>query len=139
MTPREDAAREAAALGEQLRRHAHLYYVLDQPAWGQEVTQSKAFHVSPFCRVEGLYRFRFLLSFASARTVVRIEHDDAQGPLLRTSVSGALRPATRGALAGAVFRFPLLTLGIFARIRWQALRLWLARVPFNPDRPSPRR
>ncbi|RZL94730.1 MAG: NAD-dependent DNA ligase LigA [Variovorax sp.] len=28
---REDAAREAAALGEQLRRHAHLYYVLDAP------------------------------------------------------------------------------------------------------------
>ncbi|CAN7453517.1 NAD-dependent DNA ligase LigA [Variovorax sp. LjRoot290] len=31
MTTREDAAREAAALGEQLRRHAHLYYVLDVP------------------------------------------------------------------------------------------------------------
>ncbi|MDR6537727.1 NAD-dependent DNA ligase LigA [Variovorax soli] len=31
MTPREEAAREAAALGEQLRRHAHLYYVLDAP------------------------------------------------------------------------------------------------------------
>ncbi|SDD83243.1 DNA ligase (NAD+) [Variovorax sp. CF079] len=31
MTTREDAAREAAALGEQLRRHAHLYYVLDAP------------------------------------------------------------------------------------------------------------
>ena len=31
MTPREEAAREAAALGEQLRRHAHLYYVLDTP------------------------------------------------------------------------------------------------------------
>lgn len=114
-------------------------YVLDQPAWGQEVTASKTFHVSPFCRVEGLYRFRFLLSLASLRTVVRIEHDDAQGPLLRTSVSGALQPATRAALLGAVLRFPLLTLGIFARIRWQALRLWLARVPFNPYRPSPRR
>jgi len=31
MTTREEAAREAAALGEQLRRHAHLYYVLDTP------------------------------------------------------------------------------------------------------------
>lgn len=31
MTTRQDAAREAAALSEQLRRHAHLYYVLDQP------------------------------------------------------------------------------------------------------------
>ncbi|MDN8615877.1 NAD-dependent DNA ligase LigA [Variovorax ginsengisoli] len=31
MPTREDAAREAAALSEQLHRHAHLYYVLDAP------------------------------------------------------------------------------------------------------------
>ncbi|RZI77539.1 MAG: NAD-dependent DNA ligase LigA [Variovorax sp.] len=31
MTKPEDAAREAAALREQLRHHAHLYYVLDAP------------------------------------------------------------------------------------------------------------
>ncbi|MEJ8821318.1 NAD-dependent DNA ligase LigA [Variovorax humicola] len=31
MTTREQAAREAAALSEQLRHHAHLYYVLDAP------------------------------------------------------------------------------------------------------------
>src|SRR3954465_10172716 len=31
MTKHEEAAREAAELGEQLRRHAHLYYVLDAP------------------------------------------------------------------------------------------------------------
>jgi DNA ligase (NAD+) len=30
-TTRDDAAREAAALSEQLHRHAHLYYVLDAP------------------------------------------------------------------------------------------------------------
>ena len=32
MTSRDEAAREAAALSEQLHHHAHLYYVLDQPA-----------------------------------------------------------------------------------------------------------
>jgi DNA ligase (NAD+) len=31
MTTREEAAREAAALSEQLHHHAHLYYVLDAP------------------------------------------------------------------------------------------------------------
>jgi DNA ligase (NAD+) len=31
MTTHDDARREAAALSEQLRRHAHLYYVLDAP------------------------------------------------------------------------------------------------------------
>ncbi len=106
-------------------------YVLDQPAWGRELAAAKVFRVSPFCAVEGRYRFRFLFCASRARTVARIEHDDAQGPLLITSVSGSLQPATPGALRQALWRFPLLTLGIVARIHWQALRLWLARVPLQ--------
>ncbi len=110
-------------------------YVLDAPAWGRELQARKAFHVSPFCRIEGSYRFRFLFSAGRERTVARIDHDDANGPLLRTSVSGTLQPATAAALRGVLWRFPFLTLGIVARIHWQALRLWLARVPFVPHIP----
>ena len=67
-------------------------YLLDAPAWGAPITARKVFHVSPFCPVEGQYRFRFLLAPQRARTVVRIDYEDAQGPLLQTSVSGALQP-----------------------------------------------
>jgi DUF1365 family protein len=111
-------------------------YVLDTPAWGHELQARKAFHVSPFCKIEGGYRFRFLFSAGRDRTVVRIDHDDTRGPLLRTSVSGTLRPATAAALRGVLWRFPLLTLGIVARIHWQGLLLWLARVPVIPHRPA---
>ena len=111
-------------------------YVLDTPAWGHELQARKAFHVSPFCKIEGGYRFRFLFSAGRDRTVVRIDHDDARGPVLRTSVSGTLRPATAAALRGVLWRFPLLTLGIVARIHWQGLLLWLARVPVIPHRPA---
>lgn len=107
-------------------------YVLDDPAWGVELKADKAFHVSPFCQVEGSYRFRFLLSPGRDRTVVRIDHDDAQGALLRTSVGGELQAVTRATLRRALWRYPLLTAGIVVRIHWQALRLWLARVPFVP-------
>lgn len=106
-------------------------YVLDKAQWGRDVAARKAFHVSPFCRVEGGYRFRFLWPRGRERIVVRIDHDDDAGPLLRTSVSGSLEPLTRRAAALALLRFPLLGLGIVARIHWQALRLWLARVPFH--------
>lgn len=105
-------------------------YVLDQPAWGRELEARKAFHVSPFCRVEGRYRFRFLFTAGRTRTVVRIEHDDEEGPLLSTSVSGELQPASRIAVRSALWRYPFLTVGIVARIHWQAMKLWLARVPY---------
>jgi DUF1365 family protein len=126
-------------------------YLLDGPglAFGRELHARKVFHVSPFCRVAGDYRFRFMrtdlgnTAHASAgpaglgRSVVRIEHHDEQGALLLTSVSGHLQPLTAGALRQTFWRMPLVTLGVVARIHWQALRLWRLRVPFvrKPDRP----
>jgi DUF1365 family protein len=84
--------------------------------------------VSPFCRIEGQYRFRFLTS--GQRVVMRIEYDDREGPLLLTSLSGDLRPISDASLAAAFFRFPLFTLGVIVRIHWQAIKLWVKRVPY---------
>ncbi len=114
-------------------RHCYLLAGADL-AYGRELAAAKRFHVSPFCTVEGGYRFRFMRTQADAggagRTVARIEHDDAQGPLLLTSVSGELAPLTPERLRQALWRMPLLTLGVVARIHWHALRLMLKRVPF---------
>ncbi|HYF43819.1 MAG TPA: DUF1365 domain-containing protein [Ramlibacter sp.] len=105
-------------------------YLLDAPAWGRELHADKAFHVSPFCPVEGGYRFRFLLTPGGDRTVARIDYDDAQGPLIETSVSGRLEPVTPSSLRRALWRHPAMTLGVIARIHWQALRLAAKRVRF---------
>ena len=67
---------------------------------------------------------------STARTVARIDHHDAAGVLLQTSVSGLLEPATTRSLRAAFFAMPLMTLVVVARIHWQALRLWSRRVPF---------
>ncbi|OYU74871.1 MAG: DUF1365 domain-containing protein, partial [Burkholderiales bacterium PBB5] len=92
-------------------------------------------HVSPFNQIEGGYRFRFMRtdgggSEGQGRTVARIDYDDTQGPLLLTSVSGDLMPLTPQRLRATLWRMPLLSFGVVARIHWQALRLALKRVPF---------
>jgi len=107
-------------------------YLLDAPAYGREQRAGKALHVSPFLAVAGEYRFNFMRTADGCRTVARIDLHDANGPVLRTSVSGRLEEASAGALRRAFCRFPLMTLGIVARIHWQALRLWAARVPVHP-------
>ncbi len=117
-------------------------YLLTGPnlAYGQELLATKQFHVSPFCQITGGYRFRFMRTHGgpggAGRTVARIEHDDAQGPLLLTSVSGELAALTPRRLHHALWRMPLLTLGVIARIHWQALRLLAKRVPFFGKAPA---
>jgi uncharacterized protein len=120
-------------------------YLLSGPTlrWGSEMQASKVFHVSPFCAVEGRYRFRFLLRGALASaphyTMARIDHDDAGGALLQTSVSAKLQPLRAASTWRALLGMPLMTFGVVARIHWQALRLGLKRVPFHRQAARPER
>jgi uncharacterized protein len=114
-------------------RHCYLL-VGPQLGFGRELQARKVFHVSPFCSVQGQYRFRFMR--AGDRIVARVDHDDDDGPLLETSLSGHLQPLTSRSVRSAFFGTPLMTLGVIARIHWQAVRLWLKRVPFH-GKPEP--
>ncbi len=120
-------------------RHCYLLQGPDL-ALGREMQANKVFHVSPFCSVAGRYRFRFMHSSGPAgqlRTIARVDHEDAQGDLLlQTSISGHLQPLTKASARAAFFAVPALSLMVLARIHWQALRLWIKRVPFF-GKPSP--
>ena len=120
------------------------FYLLDQGApivSGAQLSARKVFHVSPFCPVEGGYRFRFRFGPGQGegqlaeqerdqRTLACVDYDDNAGPLLATSLSGRAAPITSASVARAFFGYPLMTFGVVARIHIQALRLWLRRVPF---------
>lgn len=107
---------------------------------GESLVRRKIFHVSPFMAVAGHYRFRFherrgddgLVTWRLAR----IDHADAAGDLLHTAISGNAEALASGPLLRAFIRFPLLTLVVVLRIHWQALKLWVKRVPFH-SKPQP--
>ncbi len=105
---------------------------------GQWLAATKQLHVSPFNEVKGDYRFRF--HFGADRWLARIDYadegytemidDDSGRTLLHTHISGVAQPLTRAALRRVALRFPLQSLAVVARIHWQALRLFIKRVPF---------
>lgn len=106
---------------------SHCYLLQPDIRDGRAVC-AKRLHVSPFCQVEGEYRFRFRLGASSQ--VTRIDYHDAGGLMLETAIAGKAQPCSDGALFKAMLRQPLLCIGIVARIHWQALRLWRKGVPF---------
>ena len=118
-------------------RHNYLLAHADGRAIGprDRLIAGKAFHVSPFCAVEGHYRFRFDANPLAPAT--RIDYHDRDGLLLATSIAGAARAPTALAMLGAFFTYPLMTFAVVARIHWQALRLWARRVPHFRKPPPP--
>lgn len=127
-------------------RHCYLLDTGAPIGNGQELRARKVFHVSPFCRVEGGYRFRFAHRApdeteraavgAAERSLACVDYDDADGPLLATSIAGVAHPLTDGAAAKAFLTHPMMTLRVVVKIHWQAFRLWRRRVPFH-RKPSP--
>ena len=116
-------------------------YLLAQPDGralrsGDVLQARKVFHVSPFCDVRGRYEFRF--HFGAERWLARIDYYDGDSvvPLLETAVSGRAAPIERADVRRLIWRYRLFTLGVVARIHWQALKLFAKRVPFF-SKPAP--
>ena len=118
----------------------HLYLLANADGTplesGRTLTTRKVFHVSPFCDVKGRYAFRF--HFGAEHWLARIDYfdDDSREPLLETWISGQAQAFTPTAASGLLWRYRWFTVGVVARIHWQALKLWTKRVPYF-SKPAP--
>lgn len=117
-------------------KQKHTYLIPVSPAAGPMVRQrcEKEFYVSPFIPMAGSYEFR--VRPAEQTVLIAITESDPQGPLLHALFAGERRALTTRRLIATLFTHPLMTLKVIAGIHWEALQLWLKRIPLV-TRPAP--
>lgn len=115
-------------------------YVLDpggRPLARAPQRFAKRLHVSPFLPMDLDYAWR--CHEPGARLGVHMDVHRGADKLFDATLNLVREPIGTRSLARALLRFPLMTLTVVAAIHWQALRLWLKRVPLfdHPARPTP--
>ncbi len=103
------------------------------------LTAPKHFYVSPFTSLTAEFDFR--IKVPGDRIEIHIDDIENGETTLVSWIRGERRPLTDRRLAWYAIRFPLLTLQVIIRIHWQALKLWMKRLPVfrKSDQPEMQR
>lgn len=94
----------------------------------QEFALDKEFHVSPFLPMETRYQWRF--TEPGARLLVHLRNEQHGRHAFDASLSLERREITGTSLAGALLRFPFMSMKVVLLIYWQALKLKLKGARF---------
>lgn len=116
-------------------RHSYLFPL--PPAAGPVLRHScdKRLYVSPFIGMTARYDFN--IRIPDEALVFGIRESDGDGTLLTAAVTGRRQALDFRGLAAALLRYPLSTVKVTAGIHWEALKLWLKRVPYHSHPPPP--
>ena len=96
---------------------------------GLAYEHEKHLHVSPFFGLDGSYEYAF--SEPGGQVWARMHVKEAGARPFTAILHGRRRELTNASLNVMLLRFPLMPMRVVWLIHWQALRLWLKRVPFH--------
>ena len=91
----------------------------------------KLFHVSPFLKIEGKYKFRFSIKHKDFKIWINY-YDKDNNKQLATSLVGVLSPLNKNALRHVFVSHPLITFKTIFLIHWQAMKLVAKKIKFIP-------
>ncbi len=112
-------------------------YLLPQPVAEDRfrLLVPKHFYVSPFSELD--LQFDFKLRVPADTMEIHVDDRNGEERVLLSALTGKRAPLTTGRLAWFAVKYPMLTLWIMTLIHWNALLLWIKRVPFHRKEARP--
>ena len=96
---------------------------------GPAYEHEKHLHVSPFMGLDQSYEYAFAEPGDEVWARIHVCEGDTRP--LTAVLRGGRRELTNASVARTLARYPLMPARVVGLIHWQALRLWLKRVPFH--------
>jgi DUF1365 family protein len=121
----------------------HQYVLSDAKGGGLQadcpLICKKVFHVSPFCPVQGQYKFAIKQTSVGEKISINYFDDvTKEQALVLTAITTQFQTFTTAALLRRLLRMPLMTFGVMVRIHWQAFKLWRQGAKFYSTPPLPK-